>query len=212
MQYGELPTPLGNFEIKLTEMMFYQYLPIKMPCNYIVCIDERLMCFEDLLDTTMYDFVLKFGMEALKDSYVYLTAKHLYQAPNQSFNRMGYHSDGFLTDDINYIWCDKNPTIFNTTAFDLSQDDMISLQEMEDQALPSNEVTFGENELLRLNQFNIHKVAPDSTGGMRAFVKVSFSKDKYNLVGNSHNYTFDYDWEMKERMTTRNIPQTLFPL
>lgn len=43
--------------------------------------------------------------------------------PNCSFNRMGYHSDGFLTDDINYIWCDNNPTIFNISAFNLTLDE-----------------------------------------------------------------------------------------
>jgi hypothetical protein len=55
---------------------------------------------------------------------------------------------------------------------------------------------------------NIHKVAPVLVGGMRTFVKVSFSYDKYDLVGNSHNYLLNYAWEMKERKDDRNIPQS----
>lgn len=43
---------------------------------------------------------------------------------------------------------------------------------------------------------------------MRAFLKVSFSKDKYDLLGNSHNYLMDYNWEMKARKEDRNIPQS----
>jgi len=43
---------------------------------------------------------------------------------------------------------------------------------------------------------------------MRTFVKISFSKDKYDLIGNSHNYEMDYKWDMKERKEERNIPQT----
>ena len=43
----------------------------------------------------------------------------------------------------------------------------------------------------------------------RTFFKLSFSKDKYDLKGNSHNYLFDYNWEMRERKENRNIPQQL---
>jgi hypothetical protein len=133
----------------------------------------------------------------------------MYQMPNCSFNRMGWHSDGFLTDDINYIWCDKYPTIFNKSNFILSPDDTLSIQEMEMQADPLNDVTYNENQLIRLDQFNIHKVAPVKSGGMRTFLKVSISKDKYDLIGNSHNYLLNYDWKMKQRKEQRNIPQSI---
>ena len=122
---------------------------------------------------------------------------------------MGWHSDGFLTDDINYVWCDKYPTIFNKTDFDLPLDDLLSMEEMDKQAMPFNDVQYNDNQLLRLTQFNIHKVAPITKGGMRAFLKVSISKDKYDLIGNSHNYLLDYDWQMKERKQERNIPQSV---
>lgn len=88
--------------------------------------------------------------------------------------------------------------------------DNISLLEMKKQASPFNDVTYKENELLRLNQFNIHKVANVTDEGMRSFLKVSISKDKYDLIGNSHNYLLDYNWEMKERKQERNIPQSVY--
>lgn len=88
-------------------------------------------------------------------------------------------------------------------------DDKLSLAEMGLQAIPENDIKFRENELLRLNQFNIHRVDTFMTCGMRTFLKVSFSKDKYDLIGNSHNSLMDYNWEMRERKAERNIPQSI---
>lgn len=209
MKYGELPKELGIFDVEAKEMMFYQYLPIKMPNETQPIYEQRLKCFDALVGAICCDYIGEFGLDNYVNSYVYLTAKHLYQMPNCSFNRTGWHSDGFLTDDINYIWCDKYPTIFNKTDFDLPLDDLLSMEEMEKQAMPFNDVIYKENQLLRLNQFNIHKVAAITKGGMRTFLKVSISKDKYDLIGNSHNYLLNYDWEMKQRKEARNIPQSV---
>lgn len=210
MKYGELPKQLGIIKVKCDEMMFYQYLPIKLRNGGYGEIDgePRLGCFNELIFKIIDDFIVEFGADEFIDSYIYVTAKHMYQLPNTSFNRMGWHSDGFLTNDINYIWCDKYPTIFNKSEFELTLDDTISMGEMEKQSLEINDVTYSENELLRLNQYNIHKVAPVLQGGMRTFLKVSFSKDKYDLIGNSHNHLLNYKWDMKERKEERNIPQS----
>lgn len=208
MIYGDLPVTLGTHKVIIPEMMFYQYLPIKFPTVVKPIYEERLKCFDDLIGNICCDFVGEFGLDRYVDSYVYLTAKHMYQMNNCSFNRMGYHSDGFLTDDINYIWYNKNPTIFNNSYFNLTLDDSISMDEMNKQALKEYELTYPENSLLRLNQYNIHKVNDFQQPGMRGFVKVSFSKDKYDLLGNTHNYLIDYNWDMKERKAERNIPQS----
>jgi hypothetical protein len=206
--YGELPKALGRFDVECKEMMFYQYLPIKMPTEMHPIYERRLKCFDNLVIAICHDFIDEFGLDAYLASYVYMTAKFMYQLQNCSFNRTGYHSDGFMTNDINYVWCDKNPTVFNSAEFVLTMDDSISLAEMEQQAKPESEVTYPENTLLRLNQFNIHKVADIQEAGMRAFLKVSFSNDKYDLLGNAHNYLLDYGWEMKTRKPERNIPQS----
>jgi hypothetical protein len=113
-----------------------------------------------------------------------------------------------MTDDINYIWSDCCPTVFNNSEFNLTQDDSLSLKEMTEQAIESNNIVYDNCNILRLNQFNIHKVGEITKPQMRTFIKVSFSKDKYDLLGNSHNYQLDYNWDMKKRKETRNIPQT----
>lgn len=210
MKYGSLPHNLGQCDVKCEEMMFVQYMPIKLAGGYGSPVyDDRFLVFEGMIDRICCDFMDKFGRDAWDESYIYLTVKHMYQVPNSSFNRYGYHSDGFMTNDINYIWSNKFPTVFNTTKFNLTLDDRISIGEMEEQAIKENEITYPDCSLVRLNQYNIHKVGDNSTGGLRTFVKISFSKDKYDLIGNAHNHLLDYDWEMKERSVERNIPQTI---
>lgn len=205
--YGELPTQIGNYIVECKEMMFYQYLPIKLVGNYAPICEDRLKCFHDIIGVMCCDFIGTFGLDRFIGSYVYLTAKNLYQIAGCAYNRPGWHSDGFMTDDINYIWYNKSPTVFNCTEFNLSQDDTLSLKEMNEQWELENNKTYPNNTILRLDQYNIHRVGPTSTG-MRTFVKVSFSKDKYDLIGNSHNYLLDYNWEMKPRKEQRNIPQS----
>ena len=209
MKYGTLPKFLGRHEIQCDEMLFYQYLPIKLKTQTEPIVEERLKCFEELIGNICCDFVGEFGLDRFINSNVYLTAKRMYQVGKCSFNRTGYHSDGFLTDDINYVWCDKNPTVFNFSPFKLTLDDKISMGEMEEQANEKAIEIYPENSLLRLDQFNIHKVSESKVLTLRTFIKVSFSEDKYDLKGNSKNYLIDYDWKMRDRELERNIPQGL---
>lgn len=203
--YGKEPVIVGNFDIKCQEMMFYQDMPIKLIDDYVKH-EKRLDIFYNIVQESCEDFVENFNYGKYMDSYIYIGAKHLFQPENQSYNRPGWHSDGFGSDDINYIWSNKFPTVFNTSKFNLSQCDKKSMQEMEEQALPENDIVYPEGSLLRLDQYNIHRVATNTPAGMRTFVKVTFSKNKFNLLGNTHNYLLDYDWEMKPRSLERNIP------
>jgi len=207
--YGDKPTDLGIFQVNCPEMMFYQYLPIKMAGSKEVEMEQRLKYFDQIIGTTLCDFVGTYGLNRFIDSYVYITAKKLFNMPGCNFNRGGWHSDGFMTDDINYIWSDCYGTIFNTSEFQLSMDDSGSLVEMEKQADPVNDLTYPDGTLLRLDQFNIHRVADIDKVALRTFLKVSISKDKYDLEGNAHNYLLDYDWQMRKRNQDRNIPQNL---
>lgn len=206
-KYGQLPEVIGQYEIEVEEMFFYQYLPIKLANKSELKFEDRLQCFEPLIAEAGFDFMREFGVENMRESYIYLTAKSLFITPDKPLNREGYHSDGFGTPDINYIWSNNTPTIFNHSEFDLSFDDRLSLIEMEQQAKPDREKTYLDNCLLRLNQYCIHKCGIATKPIVRTFVKISFSKDKYNLKGNSHNYLLDYSWDMVERKLERNIPQ-----
>lgn len=204
--YGSKPVQLGFQEVDCTEMMFYQYMPIKFPHSLIVHLESRIKPFFKLVEKCFDNFVDFIGEENSESYFVYFTAKHLFQQPGAPFNRPGWHSDGFLTDDINYIWSNIIPTEFNFSNFKLTPDHEISLDEMKAQAHPANTINYPDGELLRLNQYQIHRVGTVYQPGLRTFFKLSFSKEKYNLEGNSHNYKFDYRWNMKPREIKRNHP------
>ena len=204
-KYGKSPDYVKHIPIKCKEMMFYMYLPIKMAGEIEFEIPERLRVFMSLIEQVIYH-EQQLLQNDLKNHYIYITAKHLYVTPDNVGNRPGWHSDGFMTEDINYIWCDKHPTIFNRSEFNLSTECNKSLRQMVEQADPRNDFEFPEYSLLRLDQYVIHRTPDITEGCMRTFVKISISKHKYNLAGNSHNYELDYDWKMYSREEVRNHP------
>lgn len=208
-RYGEKPKCIGVFKVACAEMLFYQYLPIKLKYRSSIVMEQRLAFALDLIKAAREDFAKNIGDDT--GYYIYITAKSLYQFPSSTFNRPGYHSDGFLTDDINYIWSDCCPTVFNCTDFKLSADDSLSLKEMAEQADTELDFNYKNYSLLRLTQYNIHKVAQVKHACYRTFVKISFSKDKYDLEGNSINHLLSYDWKynMRKRTMERNIPQLI---
>jgi len=205
--YGKLPEVVGYFfeDEGRREFFTYQYLPIKMPGHSYYRIEERLWPFTNLIDDVVHHYNNRFGVDKYRSMYVYLTAKRMFQRNGCGFNRKGLHSDSYMSDDINYLFCDSQPTIFNTSPFILSQDDQLSLKEMEEQALPENNVTFPLNSILCLDQYCIHKVG-EIEDGVRTFVKLTFSDKRFDLEGNSHNYLLDYNWSMRPRNESRNVP------
>jgi len=203
---SSLPVHLGIHDIQVKEFFSYQYLPVKMAGNHIIKIEPRLNILSSLLGTISCDFVAYKGLNKFVDSYMYLTAKNRIVSPDCHFNRDGYHIDGYRTEDTNYIWSNSSPTEFNFGEFNLSDDDSISLAEMAAQAKSENICVYKNNSLLRLDSTVVHRVANPTSVSARCFIKVSFSESKYNLEGNSHNYEFEYDWEMLERKIDRNQP------
>lgn len=207
--HGQPPATLGLHQVSCSEMMAFQYLPIKLAEQTAVTREERLKPFDGLIGAACCDFIGAFGLDRFVHSYVYLTAKHLIQGPGATFNRLGWHCDGFMTDDVNYIWCDKTPTIFNLSKFSLSQDDRLSMLEMDAQADPEHDLTSEPGALLRINQFCIHRVQQPTAVELRTFFKLSISGDRYDLEGNSRNYLLGYGWAMRPRSMERNVPQRL---
>lgn len=204
--YNKIPKNLGILECNVEEFFTYTYLPIKLVGQHNLTLEKRLHIFNPIIGRACCDFIGDFGLDRYVNSYVYLTAKHQYQRKDAGFNRPGWHSDGFMTDDISYIWSNNQPTIFNSSEFNLTMDDRKSMEEMEEQATQENNYQFPNNSLLRMDQFTIHRVG-DILEGNRAFIKVCISTDQYRLLGNSRNHELKYQWEYHPRKQERNIPQ-----
>jgi hypothetical protein len=202
--YGSLPVDLGKIELQPSEVFYYLYLPISMPSNganwYL---EPRLTFIKPILNTIYED-----EPERFKNEFIYVTAKRMYVSPQVTANRPGWHSDGFMSDDLNYVWYDCLPTIFNDSKFIVTSDHIKSLEEFEAQALPENDRIYPDMHLLKLNDGVVHRVQLATRQMMRTFIKISISKNKYNLKDNSHNYNLEYYWKMYDRSEIRNDPAT----
>lgn len=207
MIYGLPPVDLGMINLSPKEMLFWLYCPIKPPLGKVV-IPPNLMQFRPLVDVVWRDDDCEWD-----ESYVYITAKTLWVTHENPGNRRGWHSDGFMTDDQNYIWSDTKGTLFwePSAPTQFVQDHVKSLDEMETAAERGPFKVYPDKHILRLDQSVIHRVADFEAPGMRTFVKISVSRNEYRLAGNSINHGLDLNWSYAERETVRNTPEVATP-
>jgi hypothetical protein len=206
--YGMRPVDLGLVDINPTEMMFWQYLPVKAPRRPIVYPCKNLEVFAPLVDMAIEKAGKTYDVGS---HYVYLTAKRLFVTPENCGNRPGWHSDGFLTNDLNFIWSDSNPTLFwvpDEQVF-FTQDHVKSLTEMEEHAEKGPFRTYPNKHLLMLDESVIHRVNDIEEPGMRTFVKISISRHEYRLEGNSINHVLKLNWDYVPRQVERNAPEVV---
>lgn len=220
MKYGFPPADLGLIDLNPVEMMFWMYCPIKDKNSHTVELPDNLQQYQPIInhvyrDVKMDEFWNNEFVNRWYKSYVYITAKTLWVSGDYIGNRPGWHSDGFGTNDINYIWCDRAPTEFLITKdpFTLSTDCDISMREMEyisrrEQEKGNDPVVYEDKHLLKLTPAVIHRSPVNFAAGMRSFVKISISSNFYNLEGNSINHQFDFNlkFEMQPRQEQRNHP------
>lgn len=203
-KYGALPELCGQMNIQCDEMMFWMYLPVKIPNRSVPIVPTQLQHARELL------YFIAQREERWRESYVYLTFKTVYATKSNPGNRPGWHSDGFGTDDINYIWYDRAPTEFYGAReeFELPPECDDAIAEMTRRAEKSMDIfCYPPKEVIRLTPANIHRVSSIMEPGMRTFIKVSISRHKYNLLGNSINYQLpETHWPLLPREGERNHP------
>jgi len=203
--YGRPPRVVAFPNLEWDEYLHYMYLPVVLPeCAWgSIRLPPRLEFLRRVIE-----FVCERERAFYNGARVYVTARRGYATPGNPLNRPGWHADGFGTDDVNYVWTDRFPTLFAIQDFQkISTDHVRSIEQFEEQVDPVRVVTFPDRALLRLDPFVVH-AAPEipAPGGERGFLKISLSHEKYNLRGNSHNYLFDYAWKMWSRDEVRNDP------
>ena len=208
-EYGGPPIDCGDFsDVEMVELCHYLYLPVCMPFRLLAKIPRRLEPLRELVYAAT-DHEEGSGV-SLEDHYVYLTARRGWATDDNPLNRPGWHCDGFGTTDINYVWWHGRGTRFAEQPFEgISPGHQTSMEQFEHQVLADSIVDdYPERHLYRLDPFVVHATPRYSPGEgeMRSFVKVSISPHRYNLLGNSHNYDFDYEWEMHDRSAVRNDP------
>jgi hypothetical protein len=214
--YGQAPEKfLENFTPDWHEYMHYLYLPVVVPGQVGCRLPQNLGFLQDLLERILdYEQIDPWRPEV----HVYVTARRGFATPGNPLNRPGWHADGYGSDDINYIWSDRFPTRFATGDLSLPPGhDHISSVEMWTQMIDHYRLVGGADsvEVHECEPLTVYRLDPSvihqtpiipSPGGDRSFFKVSVSPYRYNLLGNSHNYLFPYDWTMHSRSEIRNDP------
>lgn len=197
--YGSLPEDLGPLALPTDEMLLWLNCPVSVPGSARTWIPDNLYQFSPMLQA-----IRTYDHDHFVDNYVYITAKTFYVPEGAPPNRPGWHSDGFGTDDVNWIWYDRAPTQFFEGRFTLPSDCEDSMLEMARQASYNQIIEFPNRHLLRLTPEVIHRVNPHCFEGMRTFIKVSLSKDRYDLLGNSLNHDLPEAWPLYPRSPERN--------
>lgn len=208
---GEKPTNVTVIDLPTeeAEFCFIQDMPIIIDDSNMVgmgglFIPDSLEWIRDLVISAI-EYESDLGSDY---KYVYLTVRRMWGVGN----RGGWHTDGFGTDDINYIWADVHPTQFlDVEPFNVSTDCHESMNDMTQVADTNKHKihSYPDKTLIRLTPQVLHRVNPEWFDGLRTFVKVSFSNNKYNLIGNTKNPILNYEWEMFPRDKQRNNPAKL---
>jgi hypothetical protein len=187
-------------------MMAWLYCPIKLPGAVDGELPANLVQFRPIIKAVYEDC----DKTRWFNSYVYLTAKRLWVTPESPGNREGWHADGYGTNDLNYIWADKSPTLFfepdGLLAYPDDHRKSMEMMTADAEASPEFIRTYPNSTLLRLDETVIHNVAPCEAAGWRTFVKVSVSDQRYLLEGNSINHELAPDWKYVAREAERNCP------
>lgn len=141
-------------------------------------------------------------------SYVYLTIKKMYIQPNACGNRDGWHIDGFMSDQLNYIWsdCDAVPTEVSIGEFTLTLDHEKSIDEMYEQSCGNFIAQLKSNVLYEMDKSIVHRPSKNNTNSavLRTFIKLTFTKELFNGYGNAWNYKLPNIKPSKDRNICRN--------
>lgn len=184
-------------------------MPIYMP-DQGWCIPEQLKQFKDVIDLTESNEEL-YGY---KDThYVYITVDQKIVAAGATGRRKGLHTDAFggeVGEEVThtYILSDVMPTKFYTDRFPISSlDCQKSLEEFKLYA--NNPVYYPCKQVLLLDPYVVHESPYATEDTKRTFVKISYSRKKYNRGGNTRNGLFKYDWTFIPReVDRRNDPSS----
>ena len=193
------PVNIGEFFTPCSELMFVLYMPIRLAGQGDITMPKSLKGYEGLVE-----MALRYEGSAADGKYIYLTVKRLWVSSGCIGNREGWHVDGFGTNDINYLWVDNNPTDFCIQNFNLSDDHIYSMRQMEEQARAENIVKYPALDVIRVDASHVHRCPEIVAPCYRTFARVSISDDKYDLIGNAHNHDLEYRWVMNPRGIARN--------
>lgn len=157
----------------------------------------------------------------IENDYIYITIDQKPIEPNKTQRRYGFHGDAFITSantdmedeiitDNTYVISDGLSSEFSAGPFDLNgiepEDDEAVLKRFQETAERIGSVVYPPYTLLKLTPYDIHTPSINKTDQTmnRTFVKIAFSRERYNMLGNTMNPLLNYDnWTWVPRDPTK---------
>lgn len=206
---GNDPIVLGELAMGgWDEFCFVQDMPVKLAG------DTKLVLPEDLSFAGLFIGMIVDHLKAtthprwLKGRNFYLTAKHTYVDAGRVQTRPGWHTDGYGTDDLSFLWSDCVPTEFLKQALRVREDDGSMLRTLTLEADEGNRDHGKAGVVYGMDDTVIHRPGTSYHGEWRRFLKLSVSQYAYDLKGNARNPGLPTPWQpTRERGRERNNPE-----
>ena len=198
---------VSNYDVSDLEFCNIVYMCIKQAGHSEYQIPDNLISLVEKVISDVYSLSPNLYDDDWT-KYCYLTIKKMYIQPNSLGNREGWHIDGFKSDQENFIWsdCDATPTEVSLGNFDLTDDHCVSLTEMMVQSYDNFNLQLESNRLYMMDRECVHRPTVNNTNKvvLRTFIKITYSKELFNCLGNAWNYKLPHIKPSKERFDCRN--------
>lgn len=211
--YSGHPLAIANLKLDAEEFQHVVYMPVKaLDGGHHARLPDNLEWTRPAVDAVLRHLWGPRCPDLFESWYVYLSIKRSWVDAGTAGNREGWHIDGYGSNgDKNFIWCDAVPAEYLKGTFNLPADHADCLERLEylgDKrgSFFINDGTLEPFQLYDLGS-TVHRCAIAKVSGMRTFLKVSVSRDKYDLKGNARNPLLpSTHWPLKDRQGTRNHP------
>lgn len=213
----------SSFDKKHQSKFFWLLdLPIKMP-GIGWKVPSELSQFSEFISKSIgYEKMVNPNID---NYYAYLSVDQRVVAPNESQRRPGWHADSFITKYTNpdieynkqvetdsiYLAYNSLPTEFCAGPFTFNQsfdhhDNVQVLSHFDNMARGKEIITYSPYTILKMGPECVHRVGFNKSDHYcpRTFIKMVFSKQIFNRIGNDHNHLVDYNWPLVPRTKERN--------
>lgn len=218
-KFSEARAPLAAGRIELREVFSragspgVSDMPIKFPDTGYRIPAELAQYSEALQKIVDFEHAAN---PAAEKYYAYLTVDQKFVAAGGSQRGIGPHSDSVQGPRIvpkveighTYLAVDRDPTLVYAQPFAMAAypaEKYWLNAVFERQADPKAAVSHPPYTISLLDAYTVHTAVPAAEDGPRTLLRMVYSVQKFDRLGNTHNALFDYDWEMVPRPLPKGL-------
>lgn len=192
-------TPILGIPYYGLEFCNITYMCIKEPKGLLSIPDN----FNPVLKPVLAEL---FKHEDFDDKYIYFSLKKGHVTPYTMSMRAGFHVDGFLSTDRNWVISDSLPTTVALGQFNVEPDHGTSLEQFKSQSRFKQCTQLKPHTLYELDKECVHASTTNLTDAtiVRTFLKIVVADELFNGIGNAWNYKLPHIKPNAHRGSSRN--------